>query len=444
MKHNSSESTNVRFREGSCAAAGHFGAPRAVFDSPSRGAGGKRLGFARVLALGHARDAFSRRSCPLRKQGRTRNFRRMGPTREASRRAAASFWRAIARANPTTTPCTANACAAAFARHFVFGHAPRANHGFVVRCEGKRQQPPSSWCLIRSRAFAVPPARRFASGVKAGGDGVPPNTPSGATLEIDHVRVSETDPGAVADAVARLSEPLRSALLRALLKKKPRLTVDETGVLFKEADLDGDESLSREEFDRVLIRFGERGYRTRGGVVGGVQTTDDDDPMNDGRETFRQNITRDQKKLLFLSQAIPFVGFGFMDNAIMIIAGEYIEMSIGATLALSTMAAAGLGNLLSDIAGIGFSSKIELWTEKVLKIRAPELSRAQATAFNARFMKVMGAVVGISIGCILGMFPLLLFDADHDRNLRKDSPKEENEGKEKKETYEVKEPFPSR
>ena len=129
-------------------------------------------------------------------------------------------------------------------------------------------------------------------------------------------------------------------------------------------------------------------------------------------------MTRDQGRVLFLSQAIPFAGFGFMDNAIMIIAGEYIEMSIGSTLALSTMAAAGLGNLLSDIAGVGFSSKIESLTESVLKIRPPELSRAAAASYNARLVKMMGAIVGISIGCLIGMFPLLFFDADHDHNLR--------------------------
>ena len=105
-------------------------------------------------------------------------------------------------------------------------------------------------------------------------------------------------------------------------------------------------------------------------------------------------------------------------DVLVIIAGEYIEMSIGAALALSTMAAAGLGNLLSDIAGIGFSSKIESLTETFLKIRPPELSRAAAASFNARFVKMLGAVVGISVGCLLGMFPLLFFDADHDHNLR--------------------------
>ena len=121
---------------------------------------------------------------------------------------------------------------------------------------------------------------------------------------------------------------------------------------------------------------------------------------------------------MFLSQAIPFAGFGFMDNAIMIIAGEYIEMSIGSTLALSTMAAAGLGNLLSDIAGVGFSSKIESLARSPSSSRAARAEPRAAASYNARLVKMMGAIVGISIGCLIGMFPLLFFDADHDHNLR--------------------------
>ena len=32
---------------------------------------------------------------------------------------------------------------------------------------------------------------------------------------------------------------------------------------------------------------------------------------------------------LGLHQSLPFVGFGFLDNLIMIVAGEYIDASIG-------------------------------------------------------------------------------------------------------------------
>ena len=231
---------------------------------------------------------------------------------------------------------------------------------------------------------------------------------SASTLERqeDVDKIPNCDPGATT-MVDKMSEDQKAAMLKALLKEKPRLTKNQTRKLFQEADLDGDENLTREEFDRVLIRFGERGYKADALDLNSLGIASDDDEM-----------TSLQKKALFLSQAIPFVGFGFMDNAIMIIAGEYIEMYIGTALALSTMAAAGLGNLLSDIAGIGFSKKIETLTESWLNIRPPELSRRQASHFNAKFIKIAGAVIGISVGCILGMFPLLFFDADHDHNLR--------------------------
>jgi hypothetical protein len=39
--------------------------------------------------------------------------------------------------------------------------------------------------------------------------------------------------------------------------------------------------------------------------------------------------------------ALPFIGFGFLDNFTMIIAGDYIEHSIGIVMTISTMAAAG-------------------------------------------------------------------------------------------------------
>ena len=56
---------------------------------------------------------------------------------------------------------------------------------------------------------------------------------------------------------------------------------------------------------------------------------------------------------LSIQQGLPFVGFGFLDNFIMIVAGESIETFLGASLVISTMAAAALGNTLSDVFGIG-------------------------------------------------------------------------------------------
>lgn len=45
-----------------------------------------------------------------------------------------------------------------------------------------------------------------------------------------------------------------------------------------------------------------------------------------------------------------------MDNSIMIIAGETIEVKLGLVLGITTMASAAIGNLLSDVAGVGMGS----------------------------------------------------------------------------------------
>eukprot|EP00472_Partenskyella_glossopodia_P014346 CAMPEP_0197542346 /NCGR_PEP_ID=MMETSP1318-20131121/67654_1 /TAXON_ID=552666 /ORGANISM="Partenskyella glossopodia, Strain RCC365" /LENGTH=250 /DNA_ID=CAMNT_0043101601 /DNA_START=140 /DNA_END=890 /DNA_ORIENTATION=- len=49
--------------------------------------------------------------------------------------------------------------------------------------------------------------------------------------------------------------------------------------------------------------------------------------------------------------SIPFVIFGFLDNFIMIMAGDMIDTKIGAAFNLSVMASAALGNTVSDFVG---------------------------------------------------------------------------------------------
>ncbi|KAM7373683.1 hypothetical protein PAMP_008517 [Pampus punctatissimus] len=109
--------------------------------------------------------------------------------------------------------------------------------------------------------------------------------------------------------------------------------------------------------------------------------------------------------------AIPFVGFGFLDNAIMIAA---IELSIGVTLGISTMAAAALGNLVSDLAGLGLAGYVEALASK-LGIQGPDLTPKQADMWQTRVSSHMGKAIGVSIGCILGMFPLLFLSDDDDK-----------------------------
>ena len=191
--------------------------------------------------------------------------------------------------------------------------------------------------------------------------------------------------------------------------KTKRMTTEEVNALWKQADIDKSGVLSRSEFNILLGRVFDRAQRRGPGLEAAMM-----------RAAGKGDVVIDNKVLfaIFTAQCIPFIGFGFMDNALMITAGEYIELKVGATFALSTMAAAGLGNLLSDIAGVGFSSKIELMAER-WGFKNPELTAAQAAKSGPRLMRMLGAVIGISIGCLLGMFPLLFFE-DDDEEKEKD------------------------
>ncbi|XP_034561556.1 transmembrane protein 65 [Notolabrus celidotus] len=130
--------------------------------------------------------------------------------------------------------------------------------------------------------------------------------------------------------------------------------------------------------------------------------------------------TAAQIRHMLFHNAIPFVGFGFLDNAIMIAAGTQIELSIGVTLGISTMAAAALGNLVSDLAGLGLAGYVEALASK-LGFHGPDLTPKQADMWQTRVSSHMGKAIGVTIGCILGMFPLLFLGDDNDKEKEKET-----------------------
>ncbi|XP_029447859.1 transmembrane protein 65 isoform X2 [Rhinatrema bivittatum] len=121
----------------------------------------------------------------------------------------------------------------------------------------------------------------------------------------------------------------------------------------------------------------------------------------------------DQLRIVFFHNALPFIGFGFLDNAIMIAAGTQIELSIGIILGISTMAAAALGNLVSDLAGLGLAGYVEAVCSR-LGLSIPDMTPKQADMWHTRISAHLGKAVGVTIGCILGMFPLLFLSGDEE------------------------------
>uniref|UniRef100_A0A8D0W7F2 Transmembrane protein 65 n=1 Tax=Sus scrofa TaxID=9823 RepID=A0A8D0W7F2_PIG len=112
--------------------------------------------------------------------------------------------------------------------------------------------------------------------------------------------------------------------------------------------------------------------------------------------------TPGQLRYVFIHNAIPFIGFGFLDNAIMIVA-----------------VTAALGNLVSDLAGLGLAGYVEALASR-LGLSIPDLTPKQVDMWQTRVSTHLGKAVGVTIGCILGMFPLIFFGGgEEDEKLEK-------------------------
>lgn len=113
-----------------------------------------------------------------------------------------------------------------------------------------------------------------------------------------------------------------------------------------------------------------------------------------------------------LTQGIPFLGFGIMDNAILIWAGDQIDTHLGVIFGISTLCAAAIGNIISDIAGLGLGAYIEDFCATKLNLPKINFSNAQRNLRSVRMAGQWGNFIGLTIGCIIGMFPLLFIDPD--------------------------------
>uniref|UniRef100_A0A8D0CUG1 Transmembrane protein 65 n=1 Tax=Sander lucioperca TaxID=283035 RepID=A0A8D0CUG1_SANLU len=121
--------------------------------------------------------------------------------------------------------------------------------------------------------------------------------------------------------------------------------------------------------------------------------------------------TAAQIRYVLFHNGIPFVGFGFLDNAIMIAA---VKRQKSKYFLLCVHAAAALGNLVSDLAGLGLAGYVEALASK-LGMQGPDLTPEQVHMWQTKFSSHMGKAIGVTIGCILGMFPLFFLDDEKEK-----------------------------
>ncbi|CAL6288272.1 unnamed protein product [Bathycoccus prasinos] len=173
--------------------------------------------------------------------------------------------------------------------------------------------------------------------------------------------------------------------------------------LFAAFDSDGDKMLTPQEFQNFHRAFLWRHLQQEPEVG-----NEDGEQRSRSSSWSSKEITYAQLKSVALSQMYPFIGFGFLDNALMLAFGETIESSVGLSLGLSTMAAAAIGNTLSDVCGVGLANKIEYWCAKFGLTEEVTMTTGQAKEMRVVVARLGGAMTGVTIGCIVGSFPLLL------------------------------------
>ena len=112
---------------------------------------------------------------------------------------------------------------------------------------------------------------------------------------------------------------------------------------------------------------------------------------------------------IFVFNAVPFVAFGFIDNTVLIYAGDAIDNSVGVAFGLSSLAAAAMGQIFSDTSGVLFGGAIEAWVLRA-GFTQPVLTTEQNVMRVTRTTSTAGKVCGVVAGCCLGLLNLLLID----------------------------------
>ena len=158
----------------------------------------------------------------------------------------------------------------------------------------------------------------------------------------------------------------------------------EAGLSFDRINTNHDSSISQAEFIRAIVSA------RRGGAH--VAAASSSASASASSSSSSSSISLGPQYMLLAAKVgIPFIAFGFVDNIIMIAAGDHIESSVGHALALSTLCAAGLGNLMSDVVGIVATEGIERATI-ALGLPSPSLTPKQLMAPLARRITLLAQV----------------------------------------------------
>mmetsp|Transcript_4794 Transcript_4794/g.8251 ORF Transcript_4794/g.8251 Transcript_4794/m.8251 type:complete len:335 (-) Transcript_4794:40-1044(-) len=117
----------------------------------------------------------------------------------------------------------------------------------------------------------------------------------------------------------------------------------------------------------------------------------------------------------FVSCAVPMIAFGFVDNTVMLHAGNFIDLTLGVTFGLSTLAAAACGQVCSDSGGVLFGNYI---FDAARRMGLPEakFTPQQKTLRAVTWTGNAGAAIGVFSGCCMGLVNLFFIDTNAARS----------------------------
>ena len=118
-----------------------------------------------------------------------------------------------------------------------------------------------------------------------------------------------------------------------------------------------------------------------------------------------------------MNTAVPMVGFGFMDQTVMIQAGNAIDCTLGVTFSLSTLTAAACGQIIGDASGVLFGGTVERLAQAA-GLPIANLSASQRLLPIVRQVQFAGSFSGVILGCCLGLVNLLFIDTSRSSTLK--------------------------
>ncbi|RLN53159.1 hypothetical protein BBJ28_00003442 [Nothophytophthora sp. Chile5] len=221
-----------------------------------------------------------------------------------------------------------------------------------------------------------------------------------------HIR-AKPKPKSTVDALVERFHALSKAQRYNVITRVARKHTQEIDRALRTADTDRDGLLSHDQLRSLLSsRFRLRAV-----------------PSNHAASPLSSRAlappTRRQLKLVMIGSAIPFVGFGLVDNLILLVAGDAIETHFHASYAMSMLCAAALGNTVADVVGLSLGGIIESMARR-MGIPDPMLSKAQANMAVTHWCNFFASAGGITAGCLLGMTPLFFMNhADYEEEDQK-------------------------